>query len=401
MKNIIFNIFIRKNFNIMALFFIFTITGCSNNAKNDDPILTHSFKEQYVNYILVPVVIKGETYTFLLDTGSSSSIIDKRLADKFTHKLKGMPDPYKEYFSNVKTVSDIKLLSDIDFVHSIPFHIGNKYFNGGDFWVSNDLKSLSEVVGEDISGVLGVDIFRRVNWYVDNKNKTLVLYDNPPSVDNYEHCIPYGDYTLSSPSFYVYFSDETYVSMVLDTGSRVNYMSGEFIEYLNSFMELTPIDQFDNQMSIDFSGLNEKKEKQYLIKEFRLRDSLIVNQIFSENMNNSFAIGMSTLDSFEQYLISPDRMLLCYNLAKPPKPLLQKFRNINLRTFNNNIELFYNKESVLSEFNLKNGDIIISVNGVKYPKNAVLEVKNKINTLPKGQVTLSILRQNQLIEVKF
>ncbi|MEQ5186882.1 hypothetical protein ABN222_20470, partial [Providencia alcalifaciens] len=169
--------------------------------------------------------------------------------------------------------------------------------------------SLSEVVGEDISGVLGVDIFRRVNWYVDYKNKTLVLYDNAPSVDNYEHRIPYGDYTLSSPSFYVYFSDETYVSMVLDTGSRVNYMSSEFIEYLNSFMELTPIDQFDNQMSIDFSGLNEKKEKQYLIKEFRLRDSLIVNQIFSENMNNSFAIGMSTLDSFEQYLISPDRML--------------------------------------------------------------------------------------------
>ncbi|MEX5996575.1 aspartyl protease family protein [Providencia vermicola] len=51
------------------------ITGCSNTIKNHDPILVNDFQDQYVDYILVPVTINGEKYTFLLDTGSSTSVI--------------------------------------------------------------------------------------------------------------------------------------------------------------------------------------------------------------------------------------------------------------------------------------------------------------------------------------
>ncbi|MEX5996576.1 hypothetical protein [Providencia vermicola] len=118
------------------------------------------------------------------------------------------------------------------------------------------------MVGENISGILGIDIFRRLNWEIDNKNKVLTLYDNPPNINNYEQCITYDDYTLGAPSFNAYFDDKTYVNVKLDTGSKVSYLSSEFLDYLkeNKINKMEKIEQFDNAITIDFSGVNNKKE---------------------------------------------------------------------------------------------------------------------------------------------
>ncbi|WP_321158378.1 retropepsin-like aspartic protease, partial [Providencia stuartii] len=225
-------VLVKKSNKIISYLALLMITGCSNTIKNHDPILVNAFQDQYVDYILVPVTINGEKYTFLLDTGSSTSVIDQSLVNKLTSNLDAPPAFYQKYFNVVKTVSDNKKMADVNFVNPISFYIGKKYFNGGDFWAANDLSLLSQMVGENISGILGIDIFRRLNWEIDNKNKVLTLYDNPPNINNYEQCITYDDYTLGAPSFNAYFDDKTYVNVKLDTGSKVSYLSSEFLDYL-------------------------------------------------------------------------------------------------------------------------------------------------------------------------
>ncbi|MDV5226908.1 aspartyl protease family protein [Providencia rettgeri] len=380
------------------------LSGCVNLPKKNAPILVHSFKNQYVEYILVPVLIKGKKYTFMLDTGSSSSIIDKNLASKLTTNMNKLPKLYYKYFNTVNTVSGQKKLEEINFVHPIPFSIGTKYFDGGEFWVTDDLSLLSQATGENISGILGVDIFRQLNWEIDRKNKILTIYDNPPPISEYQQCSPYDDYTFGSPYFRTYFDDDIYVSTKLDTGSSSNYISNELIEYINNNKTnavLEPVESFNNNISIEFSGIVKNNNKNYKIKQFQFNNSDFYDKEFHITNNDSYAIGMSTLESFDKYLLSPNKMLFCYNMATTQKINLKNTRNINFRSYNNQIEIFYNNEKVTSEFSLKNGDILISINGIKYPANAVTKVKKLIDTLPKGQVELVINRQGKLINIHF
>lgn len=396
----------KKRFITKKTVFITTLllSGCANVPPQNAPILIHSFKNQYVEYILVPVVIKGENYTFLLDSGSSTSVIDKNLVSKLTKNMNELPEFYQKYFNTIKTVSGQQKSEQINFVNPIPFSIGTQYFNGGDFWAANDLSLLSQAAGENISGILGIDIFRRLNWEIDRKNKVLTIYDNPPPISDYQQCSPYDDFTFGSPYFRAYFDEEISVSVTLDTGSSSNYISNEFIDYLeknktNAVIE--QVEQFNNSVSVEFSGIVRNKNKTYKVKQFQFNNSNFYDKEFYVTNNDSYAIGMSTLESFDKYLLSPDRMLLCYNMTETPKVNLKNNRWINFRTYNGKIEIFYNDEMVISEFALKNGDILVSVNGVKYPANAVTKVKEIIATLPKGQVALVIDRQGKLMNIQF
>ncbi|MEX5996577.1 hypothetical protein [Providencia vermicola] len=110
---------------------------------------------------------------------------------------------------------------------------------------------------------------------------------------------------------------------------------------------------------------------------------------------------MSALASFDKYLLSPDRMLICYNSHKSPEKELQDIRKINIRMFNNNIEFFYNNEDTLAKYPIQNGDVLMSLNGVSYPTKALVKVQHLINTLPKGQLSLVLRRQGTLIKVDF
>lgn len=399
----------------MLLVLSLLLSGCSIQNKNDtqdltqsfkreQPILVYSFKNQYSNYILVPVFIKGKEYTFVLDTGASTSIIDKNLASKLTSPLHDMPNIYKKYFNNVKTVSGNKKSEEINFVNAIPFYIGNKYFNGGDFWVADDLSLLSQATGENISGLLGVDVFRQLNWEIDRKNKLLTIYDNPPPITQYEQCTPYDDYTFGSPYFPIYFDNDINVNARLDTGSDGNYASNELIDYIKNNktnITMVPIDDFDNQVSVEFGGILFNKNKSYKIYQMTLNNTELYENEFQETSNNSYALGMSALESFDKYLLSPDRMLFCYNVTKEKKLNLKRYRRINLRAYNDKIEIYYNNEKVTSQFAIKNGDILVSINDIKYPANAVTKVSKIIATLPEGQVALVIDRQGKQININF
>lgn len=108
---------------------------------------------------------------------------------------------------------------------------------------------------------------------------------------------------------------------------------------------------------------------------------------------------MDFFKSFDKYVLSPDRMLICYNKSEKSRLNFKRIRSLNLRASEGKVELFYNSEKVLKEHNLRNGDVLININGTQYPASSVTKAGDLIDTLPDGDVKLIFNRNGELIHV--
>ncbi|GAA0343740.1 aspartyl protease family protein [Morganella psychrotolerans] len=394
----------EKEFNVISKVFYTSVTlllsvmlsGCTGSSNPKDPVIKHSFKHQDSGYILVPVIIDNDKYTFLLDTDSPASVLDSGLVEKLSDKVYSPPVSYKLYSGELEKPGTE---GNVSFIKPVNFKIGNYTFNGGDVWVSNDLNILSQSTGEEISGILGIDIYRRLNWEVDNKNKTLTLYSNPPGLDEYEECISYSDAAFHSPHFSGNFNNKKRTEVSLDTGSELSYMAEDILKYLIKNNKATYLNEIENSVSTDITGVQESTKSSYYVSDFELNNTTFPGQRFSGNKNAASALGMDFFKSFDKYVLSPDRMLICYNKSEKSRLNFKRIRSLNLRATEGKVELFYNSAKVLKEHNLRNGDILININGTQYPAHSVNKAADLIDTLPDGDVKLIFNRDGELIHV--
>ncbi|WP_413494010.1 aspartyl protease family protein [Morganella psychrotolerans] len=391
-----FNVISKVFYTSVTLLLSVTLSGCTGSSTPKDPVIKHSFKHQNAGYILVPVTIDNDKYTFLLDTASPSSVLDSALVNKLSDKVYSPPVSYKHYSDELEKPGTE---GNVSFIKPVNFKIGNYTFNGGDVWVSNDLNILSQSTGERISGVLGIDIYRRLNWEVDNKNKTLTLYSNPPSLEEYEDCIPYSDVAFHSPHFSGNFNNKKRTEVSLDTGSESNYMAEDILKYLIKNNKATYLNEIENSVSTDITGVQESTKSSYYVSDFELNNTTFPGQRFSGNKKSESALGMDFFKSFDKYVLSPDRMLICYNKSEKSRLNFKRIRSLNLRATEGKVELFYNSAKVLKEHNLRNGDILININGTQYPASSVTKAGDLIDTLPDGDVKLIFNRNGELINV--
>ncbi len=394
----------EKEFNVISKVFCTSVTlllsvtlsGCTGSLNPKDPVAKHSLKHQSTGYILVPVIIDNDKYTFLLDTDSPASVLDTSLVKKLSDNVYSPPVSYRHYSDELEKPGTE---SNVSFIKPVNFKIGNYVFNGGDVWISNDLNILSESTGEEISGILGIDIYRRLNWEVDNKNKTLAIYSNPPSLDEYEDCIPYSDAAFHSPHFSGNFNNKKRTEISLDTGSESSYMDEDILKHLVKNNKATYLNEIENSVSVDITGVRESTKSSYYVSDFELNNMTFPGQRFSGDKTSASALGMDFFKSFDKYVLSPDRMLICYNKSEKNRLNFKRIRSLNLRVSEGKVELFYNSAKVLKEHNLRNGDILININGTQYPASSVSKAADLIDTLPDGDVKLIFNRDGELIHV--
>lgn len=60
-----------------------------------------------------------------------------------------------------------------------------------------DLTLFSQAFGQKIDGILGVEVFRQLNWDINNKAKTITIWKQVPFKINYQNCVPYEDAYLN------------------------------------------------------------------------------------------------------------------------------------------------------------------------------------------------------------
>ena len=165
---------IRKFSILLCLLFItsqYTYSTKWSEALKRGSIDKTNFKstlevEVYLGLIIVPVVINGKTYRFLLDTGAPFSISEK-LQDKFDFKQvsKGKIVDSEKNRTKVKYVQvDTTYISDIPFV--------NQTAIVGDFQANPIIKCLN------LDGILGSNLMRHCNWRIDYQDEIINLSDH-------------------------------------------------------------------------------------------------------------------------------------------------------------------------------------------------------------------------------
>ncbi len=117
------------------------------------------------NLIVIDVVVDGETKPFILDTGASNTVIDKRAADP----------------SAVEGVEQAVGLADCGAGNMEAVMSTVKSLAVGDATVSDlrvagiDLDGINEKIGARVAGILGYDFLSRFRVTIDYRAKRLTL----------------------------------------------------------------------------------------------------------------------------------------------------------------------------------------------------------------------------------
>ncbi|MCC8374822.1 MULTISPECIES: aspartyl protease family protein [Photorhabdus] len=371
------------------------ITGCSHMEKihmpeENKPILSTKLDIHQPTSIIVPVTISGKKYQFLLDTGASYTFIDNKLAKTLTQTTPESKIPvtfHRMLSDGLVTTSEKRLhKADLTLWQPLAITLGNHTVPGSDPWIGIDISLFNQSIGQDLDGILGIDTFRQLNWEINNLNHTLTVWRHAPSILNYQQCEPYSDSYGRSPAIQV-----SNVVFNIDTGADYSYVSQEFIEYLKKEHK-DKISEGINVKYASASGLDSSKE--YLIDGFYLQQLPVGRLRIGENKNDLYNLGMNFFSRFDDYLFIPNKMLLCFNaknFTRYDSPLL---RTIAIRYFNNKVEIFYNDPKYIEKFGLKNGDIVLEVNGQQALPKDITYLRNQLSETPSGKLTIKIERNN-------
>ncbi|MGR6839731.1 retropepsin-like aspartic protease [Aliivibrio wodanis] len=182
-----------------------TSTLLETTTDQTSPILETNIEES----LIIPVIIGNKTYSFLVDTGASVTVIDSNIASEITETtdFSNLALHYQKDLESIRTVSGSMNGTDMTFLKPVPMSIGSKTIRDHEVWLSLDMELLSQAIGVDIDGIIGIDTFRQINWLVNNSTKRLTLLNDSPLTTQFDQCIGYSDSYNHSPILYLAYGD--------------------------------------------------------------------------------------------------------------------------------------------------------------------------------------------------
>lgn len=123
-------------------------------------------------FIKVKVNNGEEAFNFVFDTGATSDLIDKNLADKI-----GLKGNYQQIVSGAsgEEIYDIALNQEL--------HLSKDIHIEGVPLIIKDLSNLNSVFGTHIDGIIGYSVISRFVTKIDYENNKLVLYNSLKDAD--------------------------------------------------------------------------------------------------------------------------------------------------------------------------------------------------------------------------
>ena len=380
--------------------FCFFITGCAQDFSEqekynelDKSVLDVSFEYS----LIIPVTIQGKEYPFLIDTGASITVIDKKLAEKLTSPLnvEQLAPNYKEELADITTVSSSLEQKSYELVKPLPFNIGSKRILDNDVWLSMDLSLFSELLGVELGGFIGIDTIRQLNWEIDNKTHQLRATEQAGMASAWQKCTGYSDSYNRSPAFWLDFVGND-LQFSLDTGAGRSYVSNNLIEFAQTQEGLLSQD-LTSALSAELGQIRESSV--YVLRDL-VFDEMPFGELKATGVETSkFAIGMDFLSRFDRYAIYPTRMMFCYDVEQFSREDQASKRNLSVRTHNQKIEFFYNFKEQLEINGLQNGDVLLSLNNIYYQPHQIEIVRQILNQTPKGELTITVLRDKQEVTI--
>jgi len=126
-------------------------------------------KQNKTNYLIAKGIVNGKKVSFIIDTGASSSMIDKKWADKLNLKLSK---------SNGKAAGYGSASFDLSIIKKLEIELGDKVFKISKAMctdLSNVNKSLKRDGAKPIVGLIGADILIKYKAIIDYDKMTMKL----------------------------------------------------------------------------------------------------------------------------------------------------------------------------------------------------------------------------------
>ncbi len=164
---------------VLAFLTLWFTAGCVNfknldyyRVRKRSDIISKNFRQELVFYenrplIVIPVEIRGKTYDFIFDTGASTTVISRELANEL--QLKKKADVVS---GDSKGNRREMMVSLMDTLSIAGVHFGDVAVAVVD-WPDN---SIIKCIGS--AGLIGNNLIRHCNWLVDYKEHKLVLSDS-------------------------------------------------------------------------------------------------------------------------------------------------------------------------------------------------------------------------------
>ena len=350
--------------------------------------------------IIIPVIISNKTYNFLLDTGASFTVIDNNLAKTLTQQATQAQIPAIVYETNIKGIASVDSslqMHELTFWQPHPITIGNYQIPESDPWLGLDLDVYSQVAGVKVDGILGIEIFRQLNWAVDNRSNSLTVWRHAPSILGYQQCIPYSDRYNGAPELQMDYKPSA-IFLRVDTGADFSYVSDEFINFLKDKNQENVAPEMKSGHQVSATGLYH--EDSYLVNGLYFNDMSVGRMKVGENKQGMYGIGMNFLSRFDNYLFIPSKMLFCYNASNFTRYDKEPLRKISVRYFAQHIEVFYNESKDIARFGLMNGDVLLTVNGQKITPAKIDDLRQLLSYTPSGTLTLILERNGKQQTIK-
>lgn len=369
--------------------------------------------ELKANLIVMKVIVDdSDTLNFILDTGVQSIIIldstlmyklDTSIGREVTITGVGQEKPYKAYVSVGHTVK----IGDI---------IG---YNQNLIILQNDLLNLSEFVGMHIHGIIGSELFRRFNVFIDYPSHEIVFSD--PKKYKYkkrkgevielhlENTKPY----ISINEISVGNHTENSLKLVIDTGGTHALLLNR-LAIPKKLISPTLIDANLGR------GLNGKIEgKMGKVKSFTFAgqkfknvpvtypDSLVYgDQIYTENIFRQGSIGGEILKRFLVNFNYEQRIMVLKPIKRfIKKPFKTDMSGMDIRVVGENFDEFEVAEvipqSPAGEAGISPGDKIIVFNKRLARSYNINEIYELLCTKEGKTIEMVVLRGNSLEEVSF
>lgn len=382
---------------------VLLLSACQASRKlehNRNLILATSLS---ANGIVLPVIIKNKRYSFLLDTGASYSAIDNKLALllTLTTPKKDIPVYFKQFLTDgLITASD--KLNNFKLWQPLPLKIGTYTILGHDPWIGLDLTLFSQAIGQKIDGILGVEVFRQLNWAIDNKAKTITIWKQVPYKINYQNCVPYEDAYAQSPLLILNNKNKlgqwNSASINIDTGADDTIISTELLNFWkNSDRCKLTLDE-KNIVAASASGLNTNET--YLIDCLFFDKMRIGDFRIHVTKNNINKLGFDFFSRFDNYIFIPNKMQFCYNATKFTHNDKKFLRYFSIAYFNNHLEFRYNTTASIAPYQLLNGDILLRINNINVNNLDIKQVRELLNNTPSNELSLLILRDKNKIKLQ-
>jgi predicted aspartyl protease len=244
--------------------------------------------------IIVPVVIAGETYHFLWDTGATT-IISSQLKEKlglnkvFNNKLSDATGKVQE--------------EDI-------YNVGTLQFGGITFTgvvaPAVDLSKFEKLFCIKLDGLLGTNIMRTCNWKIDYGNKIVSFSDKKIKPQGKVREIKFTENFSGSPLLTQYVGEYNYQSL-MDTGYNGGINMPDSIFFKSRISKKLHYKKSTGNSAMTIFTNTPDTEYAVVLDSLHIGDYFIKNQVVKITSGNIPLTGNEFFKNFETVIIDWDK----------------------------------------------------------------------------------------------